>query len=124
MIAPGPPVSASVWRTTRPSCLQVHARRLGQPHRLARGGVAEVNVNMLRASFIRVPAPGSPAWITIDAHCLKAGLIRSYTSRSAPTMMASSPFSAATGTAADRRVDDVNALRRELFGQLGRRCRG
>src|SRR5229473_1634814 len=42
---------------------------------------------MLRASFIRVPAPGSPAWMTSDAHCLSAGLIRSYTSRSAPTMV-------------------------------------
>ena len=25
--------------------------------------------SMLRASFIRVPAPGSPAWTTSDAHC-------------------------------------------------------
>ena len=50
---------------------------------------------MLRASFIRVPAPGSPAWMTNAAQCLNAGLIRSYTSRSAPTMVASSPFRAA-----------------------------
>ena len=33
-----------------------------------------MNVNMLRASFIRVPAPGSPARTTIEAHCLKTGL--------------------------------------------------
>ena len=50
---------------------------------------------MLRANFIRVPAPGSPAWMTNAAQCLNAGLIRSYTSRSAPTMVASSPFAAA-----------------------------
>ena len=28
---------------------------------------------MLRASFIRVPAPGSPAWMTTAAQCLNAG---------------------------------------------------
>ncbi len=35
---------------------------------------------MLRASFILVPAPGSPAWMTSDAHRLNTGLIRSNTS--------------------------------------------
>lgn len=54
-----------------------------------------MNVNMLRANFIRVPAPGSPARTTIDAHRLKTGFTRSYASPSAPTMTANSPFSAA-----------------------------
>ena len=36
----------------------------------------------------------------------------------APTITASSPFLAASSPAADRRIDDVDALRRELVGQL------
>ena len=54
-----------------------------------------VNVSMLRASFILVPAPGSPAWITTDAHRENGSLIRSNVSSSAPTMTASSPLAAA-----------------------------
>ena len=56
--------------------------------------------------------------MTIAAQCLNAGLIRSYTSRSAPTMVASSPFAAAAATATDGRVDDMDALRFEFGGQL------
>ena len=50
---------------------------------------------MLRASFIRVPAPGSPAWIISDAHFENGSLIRANASSVAPTMVASSPFFAA-----------------------------
>ncbi len=94
MIAPGPPVSASVWRTTRPSAW-TSSPACSASFIASQAAAYEVKVNMLRASFIRVPAPGAPAWMTIEAHCLKAGLIRSYTERSAPTMVAISPFSAA-----------------------------
>ncbi len=77
--------------------LQIQPGGLGQDSMAShRSAAYEVNVNMLRATFICVPAPVSPAWMTTDAQCLeRRGLIRSYTSRSAPTIVASSPFAAA-----------------------------
>ena len=76
MIAPGPLVSASVCRTTRPSACR-SSPAASASFMASHAAAYEVNVNMLRASFIRVPAPGSPAWMTTAAQCLNAGLIRS-----------------------------------------------
>ena len=75
-MAPGPLVSASVCRTTRPSACR-SSPAASASFMASQAAAYDVNVNMLRASFIRVPAPGVPAWITSDAHCLNAGLIRS-----------------------------------------------
>ncbi len=50
---------------------------------------------MLRANFIRVPAPGSPACTTNDAHFENGSFTSSNALSVAPTIVASSPFLAA-----------------------------
>ena len=65
---------------------------------------------MLRASFIRVPAPGSPAWTTSDAHCLNTGLIRSYDLVVGADHDGQLALLRRTRATADRGVDDVDAL--------------
>ena len=74
MIAPGPPLCASRVPDHPAELLQVDpaaSASLFASHAAAK----PMKVNMLRASFIRVPAPGSPACTTNEAHCLNAGLI-------------------------------------------------
>ncbi|SKT46165.1 Uncharacterised protein [Mycobacteroides abscessus subsp. abscessus] len=60
MMAPGPPVMASVCRTTLPRSVmsnpQLSAKRCASP-----AAVKATKCRRLRASFIRVPAPGAPA---------------------------------------------------------------
>ena len=75
---------------------------------------------MLRASFIRVPAPGSPAWITSDAHCSRTGLDQLERLVGGTDHDRQLTFLGRPAATADRRVDDVNALRLQLFSQLDR----
>ena len=76
MIAPGPPLCASLCRTTRPSfCRSIPAASASLD--ASQAAAKPMKVNMLRASFIRVPAPGSPARTTSEAHCLNTGLTSS-----------------------------------------------
>ncbi len=119
MIAPARRSCASVWRTTRPE------RPAGSSplasaslDRLARGGEADERQHVAgqlhprsRAGLARVDHQRGPLLERrLDAF---VGLVGRR-----PTIVASSPFLAAPATAADRRVDDVDALRRKLLGQF------
>ena len=72
MIAPGPPVIASVCRTTLPS--STRSRPAASARRCA--SVAAVNATKcirLRASLNFVPAPIGPAWVTSDPMRVERG---------------------------------------------------
>ncbi len=99
---------ASVWRTTRPSCCRLIP--LASASFIASHAAAKpMKVNMLRASFIRVPAPGWPGVDDHGAHCLNAGLIRSYTSSVGADHDGQFTLLGGRTATADRRVDDVDA---------------
>ena len=73
MTAPAPPVMASVCRTTRPS-LAMSMPAASASREASAAAVKEMKCSRLRASFIRVPAPTSPAWTGIAAHRANTGL--------------------------------------------------
>src|SRR5699024_8928752 len=93
IMAPAPPVIASVWRTTRPS-LVMSIPAASASRDASDAAVKEMKCSRLRASFICVPAPTSPAWTGIAAQSPRTGLIASYTSLGPPTITASSHCSA------------------------------
>ena len=71
--APAPPVMASVWRTTRPS-LVMSMPAASASREASAVAVNEMKCRRLRASFIRVPAPTSPACTGMPAHSANTGL--------------------------------------------------
>src|SRR5690606_26123393 len=96
MIAPGPPVIVSVWRTTSPSALR--SRPAASASRCASvAAVKATKCSMLRASLNFVPAPTGPACTTFDPITRSAGAARSKACSSAPTMIASVPSAAPIG---------------------------
>ncbi len=80
--------------------------------------VNEMKCNMLRASFIRVPAPGSPAWTISDAHCVNGSWIKRERLVGRADHHGQLALLRCAAAAGDRCVDDVNALRLKLFGEL------
>ncbi len=76
MIAPGPPVTESLCRTTRASFRRsspaASARRWASP-----AAVKAVKCMRLRASLVRVPVPAGPMCTTRLAQQANTGLARS-----------------------------------------------
>ena len=96
MIAPGPPVIASVCRTTSPSA----SRSSPEASASRCASVTAVKATKwirLRASFIRVPAPSGPACTTFDPIRASTGPATSYAASEPPTMIARVPSAAPIG---------------------------
>ena len=73
---------------------------------------------MLRASFIRVPAPGGPACTTNSAQCENGSFTRAKTSSLGTHHGRQLTEPRGPSAATDRRIDDVDALRFQLARQF------
>ena len=96
MIAPGPPVIASVCRTTSPSATR-SSPEASASRCASVTAVKETKWIRLRASFIRVPAPTGPACTVFDAISDSAFSASAYASSDPPTIIASVPSAAPMG---------------------------